>query len=93
MKHYNDFKMGLEIGNDEETKRLFDMIDKAIEFLKDEEFIGILTMYYFDGLTMERIAEIYDISVVTAYAQRKKMILKLSHIILSDEAIREILLL
>ena len=91
MKNYNSFKLGLELGNDEETKRLFERLDKAIEFLKDETFIGIITMHYFDGLTMERIAEIYDISVVTAYAQRKKMIKKITNIILSDDVIKEIL--
>lgn len=83
--------MGLELGNSEETKRLFNRLDGAIEFLKDEEFIGIITMHYLDGLTMERIAEIYDVSVVTTYAQKKKMIKKIAEIILSDDAIKEIL--
>ena len=83
--------MGLELGNDEETKRLLEMIDKAIESLKDERFIGIITMNYFDRLTMERIAEIYDISLVTAYAQKKNMIRKIANIVLSDDAIKEIL--
>lgn len=83
--------MGLELGNDEETKRLFAILDKAIESLKDEKFIGIITMHYFDMLTMERIAEIYDISLVTAYAQKKKLINKIANIALSDDAIKEIL--
>lgn len=91
LKNYNSFKLGLELGNDEETKRLFSRIDRAIEFLKDEKFIGIITMHYFDRLTMERIAEIYDISVVTAYAQKKKLIKKITNIVLSDDAIKEIL--
>ena len=83
--------MGLELGNDKETKRLFARLDKAIEFLRDEEFIGIITMHYFDRLTMERVAEIYDISLVTAYAQKKKMIKKIANIALSDDVIKEIL--
>jgi DNA-directed RNA polymerase specialized sigma subunit len=83
--------MGLELGNDKETKRLFARLDKAIEFLEDEEFIGIITMHYLDKLTMERIAEIYDISLVTAYAQKKKMIKKIANIALSDDVIKEIL--
>lgn len=91
LKNYNSFKMGLELGNDEETKRLFAILDKAIEALKDEKFIGIITMHYFDMLTMERVAEIYDISLVTAYAQKKKLISKIANIALSDDAIKEIL--
>ena len=91
LKNYNSFKLGLELGNDEETKRLFARLDKAIESLKDEKFIDIVTMHYFDKLTMERIAEIYDISLVTAYSQKKKMIKKIANIVLSDDAIKEIL--
>ena len=91
LKNYNSFKLGLELGNDEETNRLFARLDKAIESLKDEKFIGIVTMHYFDKLTMERIAEIYDISLVTAYSQKKKMIKKVANIVLSDDAIKEIL--
>jgi DNA-directed RNA polymerase specialized sigma subunit len=83
--------MGLDLGNDKETKRLFARLDKAIEFLENEEFIGIITMHYLDRLTMERIAEIYDISLVTAYAQKKKMIKKIANIALSDDVIKEIL--
>ena len=91
LKNYNSFKMGLELGNDKETKRLFARLDSAIESLQGEEFIGIITMHYFDRLTMERIAEIYDISLVTAYAQKKKMIKKIANIALSDDVIKEIL--
>ena len=91
LKNYNSFKMGLELGNDKETKRLFARLDKAIKSLQGEEFIGIITMHYFDRLTMERIAEIYDISLVTAYAQKKKMIKKIANIALSDDVIKEIL--
>ena len=91
LKNYNDFKLGLELGNDEETKRLFARLDNAMESLRDEEFIGIISMHYFDRLTMERIAEIYDISLVTAYAQKKKMIKKIANIALSDDVIKEIL--
>ena len=83
--------MGLELGNDKETKRLFARLDKAIESLQGEELIGIITMHYFDRLTMERVAEIYDISLVTAYAQKKKMIKKIANIALSDDVIKEIL--
>lgn len=90
LKNYNDFKLGLELGNDEETKRLFARLDNAMESLRDEEFIGIISMHYFDRLTMERIAEIYDISLVTAYAQKKKMIKKIANIVLSDDVIKEI---
>ena len=91
LKNYNNYKLGLAVNNGKVTRKCVDKIDKAISYLNNEEYIGIITMHYIDRLTMERIAEEYDISLVTAYAQKKKLIHKLKHILCSDEAIRELL--
>ena len=91
LKNYSNYKLGLAVANGKITRKCVDKIDKAIVSLKDEEYIGIITMHYIDRLTMERIAEFYDISLVTAYAQKKKLIHKLKNILCSDEAIRELL--
>ena len=91
LKNYNNYKLGLSVDDGKIAKKCVDKIDKAIVSLKDEEYIGIITMHYIDRLTMERIAEVYDISLVTAYAQKKKLVHKLKNIICSDEAIRELL--
>lgn len=91
LKNYNNYKMGIEIDNGKLAKRCVDKVDKAIAFLKNEKYIGIITMHYIDGLTMERIAEVYDISTVAVYSQRKRLIHKLASILCSEEAIRELL--
>ena len=91
LKNYNSYKLGLAVNNGKVARKCVDKIDKAIASLNDEQYIGIITMHYIDRLTMERIAEIYDISLVTAYAQKKKLIHKLKNILCSDEAIKEIL--
>ena len=91
LKNYSNYKLGLAVANGKITRKCVDKIDKAIVSLKDEEYIGIITMHYIDRLTMERIAEVYDISLVTAYAQKKKLIHKLKNILCSDEAIKELL--
>ena len=91
LKNYNSYKLGLAVNNGKVARKCVEKIDKAIVSLKDEEYIGIITMHYIDRLTMERIAEVYDISLVTAYAQKKKLIHKLKNILCSDEAIRELL--
>ena len=91
LKNYNDYKLGIAIDNSKTAKKCVDKIDKATVSLKDEEYIGIITMHYIDRLTMERIAEVYDISLVTAYAQKKKLKKKKKNILCSDEAIRELL--
>ena len=91
LKNYNNYKLGLAVNNRKVTRKCVDKIHKAISYLNNEECIGIITMHYIDRLTMERIAEVYDISLVTAYAQKKKLIHKLKNILCSDEAIRELL--
>ena len=91
LKNYNNYKLGLAVDNGKIAKKCVDKIDKAITSLKYEKYIGIITMHYIDMMTMERIAEVYDISLVTAYSQKKKLIHKLKNIICSDEAIRELL--
>ena len=91
LKNYNNYKLGIDITNGKIAKKCVEKIDKAIASLNNEQYIGIITMHYMDMLTMERIAEVYDISLVTAYAQKKKLIHKLKHILCSDEAIKELL--
>ena len=91
LKNYNNYKLGLTMDNGKVTKRCVKMIDKALEALKDEPFICIITMHYIDGISMERIAEVCYISNVTAYKQKKKLIHKLKNILCSDEAIKELL--
>ena len=91
LKNYNNYKLGLTTDNGKIARRCVKMIDKALEALKDEPFICIITMHYIDGLTMERIADVCYISVVTAYKQRKRLIHKLKNILCSDDAIKEML--
>lgn len=87
LKNYNDYKLS----DGKLAHKCVNRIDKAIDLLKKEKYIGIITMHYIDGLTMERIAEIYDISLVTVYAQKKKLIHRLKNILCSEDAIRELL--
>lgn len=91
LKNYNNYKLGLTVDDDKIAKRCVKMIDKALEALKDEPFICIITMHYIDGISMERIADVCYISNVTAYKQKKKLIHKLKNILCSDEAIKEML--
>ena len=91
LKNYNNYKLGLTTYGGDTTKRCVEKIDKALEAMKDEPFMCIITMHYIDGISMERVAEICDISNVTAYKKKKLLIHKLKHILCSDEAIKELL--
>lgn len=90
-KNYNNYKLGLTINSGKLTRKCVEKVDTALNALRDEEYIGIIRLHYIDGLTMESVAEVYDISLVTAYAQKKKLLHKLKNILCSDEAIRELL--
>lgn len=91
LKNYNNYKLGLTTDSGKVARELVKKIDKALEALKDEPFICIITMHYIDGISMERIAEICYISNVTVYKKKKMLIHKLKHILCSDEAIKELL--
>ena len=91
LKNYNNYKLGLTTDSGKVARELVKKIDKALEALKDEPFICIITMHYIDGISIERIAEICYISNVTAYKKKKMLIHKLKHILCSDEAIKELL--
>ena len=66
LKNYNNYKLGLTTDSGKVAKKLVKKIDKALEALKDEPFICIITMHYIDGISMERIEEICYISNVKA---------------------------
>lgn len=91
LRNYNNYKISIEHGADEVTQRCVDKIDKAIDAFREEKHIGLITMHYIHGITIERIAEVYDISTIAVYKRKKKLINKLKNILCSDEAIKEIL--
>lgn len=89
--NYNSYKLAVELEPDNKiAQKLVHNIDTAI-FNTKSKYIELIPMHYFNGITMERIAEIYDISVVATYNQKKKLIKKLAVILCADEAIRELL--
>lgn len=91
--NYNNYKLGLELDGGKVAKKCIEKIDRAIDSLENEPYIELITMHYINKLTMERIAEIYDVSLVTVYAQKKKLVRKLACILCSDDSIKELLTL
>ena len=89
--NYNSYKLAVELDNSNiVAQKLIHNIDTAIKNTKSK-YIELIPMHYFNGITMERIAEIYDISVVATYNQKKKLVNKLAVILCADDAIRELL--
>ena len=76
--NYNSYKLAIKLDDSNiVAQKLVTNIDTAIASISSK-YIELIPMHYFNGITMERIAEIYDISVVATYNQKKKLIKKLS---------------
>jgi DNA-directed RNA polymerase specialized sigma24 family protein len=89
--NYNSYKLAIKLDDSNiVAQKLVTNIDTAIASISSK-YIELIPMHYFNGITMERIAEIFDISVVATYNQKKKLIKKLMVILCADEAIRELL--
>lgn len=74
----------------DETKRFCDLINKALDRIKDDPYFEIIGLKYGKGLTHERIAEYFDVDVSVISKRRTKLINQLRPIIFSDDFIREL---
>lgn len=89
--NYNSYKLAVELEpNNKIAQKLIHNIDTAIMSISSK-YIELIPMHYFNGITMERCAEIFDISVVATYNQKKKLVKKLAVILCADDTIRELL--
>lgn len=74
-----------------DTKRFVDLIDRALDRIRDDQYFELIELKYFKGLTHEQIAEYFDVDEKTIRYQRTKLIERLRPIIFSDEFIRELI--
>lgn len=65
------------------------MIDRGISLLEDEPYINIIKRYYFEGITMEVIANDMNIHVSVAYRNRRRLLKRLSIIFFGDQSINK----
>lgn len=92
LRNYGAYQLSIKLGGKcNLTKACVDRIDGALASLSGKKYIDIIKMHYVDKMTMEAIAEHYDISVVATYAQKKKLINALKNILCSEDAIKELL--
>ena len=72
-------------------ENVVNMVERALETIKDNKYYDIIEMKYFDDLTFEHISEKLNISVITAKRYKNKMIRQLQLVIFSDDVIKNIL--
>lgn len=80
--------------NDEEmtesTKRFCNLIQRALNRVRDDPYYEIIELKYFEHWTHEKIAEYFDVDVSVISKRRTKLINQLRPIIFSDDFIREL---
>lgn len=72
-------------------ENVVNMVERALDTIRNNKYYDIIEMKYFDELTFEHISEKLDISVITAKRYKNKMIRQLQLIIFSDDVIKNIL--
>lgn len=72
------------------TKLLLKLIDKALKEISTDSYYDIIRLKYFEGLTIEKIAELIFCEISTVSRNRKRLVTQLSAILFSDEVIKEL---
>lgn len=94
LKNYNRFKIAIE--NDPEnttkTKKLIDIIDKALCSIESDPYYSVIEMIFFEHKTREEIAEFYDVEPRTVTRNKNRLVNELKIILFSDNTIEELFL-
>ena len=88
LKNYPRFKLS----DQPYTKKLCDKIETAMNTIKDDYYYDIISLYYFDGMTREEVAEHFNTSETTISRNKKRLVDALSAVLFSDDLIYDLFL-
>lgn len=88
LRNYPRFKLS----DQPYTKKLCQKIETAMKTIQDDYYSDIITLYYFDGMTREEVAERFNTSETTISRNKKRLIDNLSAVLFSDDLIYELFL-
>lgn len=89
LKNYMTF---CQIEGQPYTRKLVDIIDKALGEIESDAYFEIIPMFYFRGKTRENLAEYFDTSERTITRNKNRLVNKLKTILFSDDVIYELFL-
>lgn len=72
------------------TKSQIRLVNNALKKIEDNEYYDIISMYYFEGMTIEEIAEELGCATGTISTNKKKLIDKLKVYIFPDTFMNEL---
>lgn len=88
LKNYPRFKLS----DQPYTIKLCDKIETAMNTIKDDYYYDVISLYYFDGMTREEVAERYNTSETTISRNKKRLVDALSAVLFSDDLIYDLFL-
>jgi RNA polymerase sigma factor (sigma-70 family) len=71
------------------TKRYIEIIEDALNKIKDDKYYNIIEMKYFNKLTREQIAEYFNVDVATISRNKNRLVNIIRIYLFSDEVICE----
>ncbi len=90
LRNYEAFKKGYtESGI---SRKYVEMIEKALQEIKDDEYFEIIPLRYFENKSREQVAEYFDVSTTTITRHQRELLERLSVLIFSDDVIYELFL-
>lgn len=90
LKNYTAFKKSYtESGI---SKKYVEMIEKALQEIKDDEYFEIIPLRYFENKSREQVAEYFDVSTTTITRHQRELLERLSILIFSDDVVYELFL-
>lgn len=88
LRYYNDFRAS---GQEGTAKTYIEDIDRALERMKDDRYVDIIKMMYFEGKTREMIAEELETSTTTVSRNKKRLLNIIAASLFPNEYINNIL--
>ena len=88
LKNYPRFKLS----DQPYTKTLCQKIELAMNTIKSDYYFEIISLYYFENMTREEVAEHFNTSETTISRNKKRLVDNLSAVLFSDDLIYDLFL-
>lgn len=72
------------------SEKFIKLVDRALDDLSDDPYFGLISMIYFEGMTREQAAEVFDTTATTISRHKTRLVNKLVPVLFSDDAVIEL---
>ena len=86
LRRYKQFTMADQLA----AMKLVAQIDMALQSIREDPYYRIIPLHYFNGLSMEKIAELMDSHIRTIRRNKRRLLRHLAAILCAEDVIFEI---